>query len=132
MWMIDFGPIYLIFYSYAPSASLGLAKMLITHLYTTRKPNCGQSGQNDKKKNKQDQMTKTIIYMTVTFILITLSNVTASFYFNTLIITDYGSALLRLTDMLSYAYHGLNFIVFYISNNRFRSEFKKVFGINKH
>ncbi|CAF0971263.1 unnamed protein product, partial [Brachionus calyciflorus] len=129
-WMIDIGPLYLTFYSLAPSFLLGLGNvLLITHLYTSRKTHSGPSNQNDKKKNKQDQMTKTIIYMTVAFIIITLSNATAIFNFNTLIKTDYGSALLRLTDMLSYAYHGLNFGVFYISNNRFRREFKKVFGI---
>ncbi|CAF0846824.1 unnamed protein product [Brachionus calyciflorus] len=131
-WMIDIGPLHLTFYSLAPFAILGLANLLlITHLYTTRKPHSGQSAQNDKKKNKQDQMTKTIIYMTLLFIGITLPNATTTFFFNKLIITDYGSFLIRLFDMFSFSYHGLNFIVFYISNNRFRSEFKKLFSSAK-
>ncbi|CAF0713623.1 unnamed protein product [Brachionus calyciflorus] len=122
-WMIDFAHLHLAFYSIGPLVILVVSNiLLIKHLYTTRKPHATQ---NEKKKNKQDQMTMTIIFMTLLFALITFSStiVLLSFSF----FTDYGSFIIRLVDILCFAYHGLNFLVFYVSNNRFRSEFRKLF-----
>ncbi|CAF1015086.1 unnamed protein product, partial [Brachionus calyciflorus] len=75
---------------------------------------------------KQNQMNKTVIYMTLVFIVVTLSNATGTVLFNDLIVSDYGSFLIRLFDMMSFVYHGFNFILFYMTNIRFRKEFNKV------
>ncbi|CAF1038529.1 unnamed protein product [Brachionus calyciflorus] len=129
MWMNDVGRVHLGLYSLAPITILVISNiLLISHLYTTRRSN-GVSVQNDKKKNKQDQMTKTIIFMTLLFAVITLSSTVIMWTFT--FFTDYGAFLFRLTDVFCFGYHGLNFIVFYISNNRFRSEFKKFLGFKK-
>ncbi|CAF0724268.1 unnamed protein product [Brachionus calyciflorus] len=131
LWMNDVGRVHLVLYSLGPATILFISNiLLISHLYTTRRPNGGNSAQNDKKKNKQDQMTKTIIFMTLLFTLITLTSTIIMWVFT--FFTDYGEFLFRLTGVFIFAYHGLNFIVFYISNNRFRSEFKKLFGFKNN
>ncbi|CAF1033244.1 unnamed protein product [Brachionus calyciflorus] len=124
MWMIDIAKLHLAFYSLIPFVILSIFNLLlIKSLYKT---SLLIHGPNDSKRIKQNQMTKTVIYMTLVFIVVTLSNATGTVLFNDLIVSDYGSFLIRLFDMMSFVYHGFNFILFYMTNIRFRNEFKKV------
>jgi CDP-diglyceride synthetase len=76
-------------------------------------------------------MTKTIIFMNILFIVITLPGAIVTLDFNSLIVSQWGLLLIKLADALVFSYHGLNFYIFYVSNNRFKSEFKKLFGKEK-
>lgn len=83
------------------------------------------------KNQRQDAMSKMIIFMTFLFVAMTLPTAYASFFFARLIQTDHGYFLIVLFNCITFSYHGLNFLIYYVSNLKFRSEFRKLFSGNK-
>ena len=72
-------------------------------------------------------MNKTVIFITILFIAMTLPCSIASIYFDQLIISSVGSVVLIALDALTFSYHGLNFFVLLYTNQKFKNDFKVIF-----
>jgi hypothetical protein len=76
---------------------------------------------------KGSKMNRTVISMTLIFILMTSPSAMASFFFSTLFSTDYGTFIVNLFNCISFTYHGLNIVIMTVSNVIFRKELGKIF-----
>nr|QVK45791.1 G protein-coupled receptor [Proales similis] len=138
-WMSIWGRVHLATYSVLPFALIALFNiMLISNIYSRKKVResnaASASGPKQtislstspSQKNKMDSMSKTIVFLTLLFIAMTLPTAAASFFFNELFSTDHGLFIIYVCNTISFSYHGLNFFIYFLSNKRFRSQFREI------
>lgn len=123
-------------YSLAPFLVLAIANLLLIRKIMSRKvvkmttmSSTFTNAKSTGKKSKSDRINKTVIILTLIFVMMTLPLASASFFFNQLVLTDYGLFIIVLLDCISFSYHGLNFILMAFSNKIFRKQYKKTFKI---
>lgn len=73
------------------------------------------------------QMTKTIIILTITFIVLTLPGAIVSAYYNDIIATEAGDMLINMSDNISFSFHALGFLTLFLSNKQFSAQVKSMF-----
>lgn len=72
-------------------------------------------------------MTKTIIILTITFIVLTLPGAIVSAYYNEIMALEAGHMIVNLSDDLSCTFHAFNFITLFLSNKQFSQRVKTFF-----
>ena len=123
-------------YSVIPFVTLFITNLaFIIFLYRKKRtskttPNLDSVGTSNIKSSshKMQSINVTIMIMTFLFIGMTLPCAFASFYFNELIVSDVGYFFIVFSNCISFSYHGLNCLLYYFSNKRFRNEFLDFFG----
>ena len=123
-------------YSVIPFVTLFITNLaFIIFLYRKKRTNTSTPNldsvatkKTKSSSNKMHSINVTIMVMTFLFIGMTLPCAFASFYFNELIVTDLGYFFIVLSNCISFSYHGLNCLLYYFSNKRFRNEFLAFFG----
>ena len=133
-------------YSYAPFALLGLFNILLIFHLEKKKfihhhhhhQNNNQPTTNNNKNvtssrdKKQQSMNRTVITMTLVFIIMTLPGTIATIYYDTLSMSNWGNILINLADTFDNMYHVLNIILLVLSNKKFYEEIKShLFGFSK-
>lgn len=88
--------------------------------------NSDAKGVSQKMKSKNEKMNQTVLLMTFLFVAMTSPIACASFFFDELFPTHYGTFIITFLDCVSFSYHGLNFIIMAFSNKMFRKEFVKI------
>lgn len=71
-------------------------------------------------------MNKTVIYTTISFIVMTLPNAVVSFLYPTLAQYSLGLLIIRLGDLFSFSFHGFNFFINFAFNKKFRHQFRNL------
>ena len=123
-------------YSVIPFVTLFITNLaFIINLYQKKKTSTTAPTLDTVKNKKSNSNNKklrsinvTIMVMTFLFILMTLPCAFASFYFNELIVSDLGYFFIVLSNCISFSYHGLNCVLYYFSNKKFRAQFLAFFG----
>ena len=110
-------------YSYIPFSLLALLNLLLIIHINKKKSNLEQ---NKTQVSKQKTMNRTVISMTLMYIIMTIPGTLVSIYYGFLIQTDWGTFLLFLGDSIDNSYHGLNFIILLITNKKFLNEAKNI------
>lgn len=128
-WMTIWGKIHLMLYSVVPFIVLLIVNFLLVRKIMSRKKiHLSISNvTNEKKSRKNDRINRTVLLLTFLFILMTLPSASASFFFTTLVTSDFGLFLIVLFNCISFSYHGFNFIFMAFSNKIFFEEYKKLF-----
>jgi hypothetical protein len=130
-WLIFFSKIHLILYSVVPFGlilvlnSLLILKMRSRSLIYIKSFSLSNSS---SRKSKRNSMNKTVIILTFLFILMTLPSACASYFFDQLFVSEHGRFIVALCDAISFSYHGLNFVVYFLTNRRFR---RKLMNVSK-
>ncbi len=76
-------------------------------------------------------MNRTVISMTLMYIIMTIPGTLVSIYYGKLVQNDWGTFILYLGDSVDNTYHGLNFIILLITNKKFLNEAKNIISKNK-
>ena len=113
-------------YSYIPFCLLAVNNLFLIYSIHVRKKAIA-SDPNSSHVRKKKSMNRTVIFITLIFILMTLPSSIASIYFDQLIISSVGSVILIALDALSFSYHGLNILVLLYTNQQFKRDFKVFF-----
>ena len=79
--------------------------------------------------SKNESMNRTIITVTMLFLVVTLPTAYVSFFFADMIKTDLGYFLIVLFNCVTFSYHGLYFFLLLLSNNKFKREFFKLLNL---
>jgi len=87
--------------------------------------NSGSANQYNRNSSRRSKTNKTIIIVTITFILMTLPGAICSFYYSELLSIAYGSLIIFFFDCVTFSYHSLNFLFLFFTNNIYKKEFKK-------
>lgn len=78
---------------------------------------------------RKAEMTRTILFMTFLYILVTLpSTIVTGYYFLTILLSDSGPLIITLIDALQFSYPALNFFILFFSNKLFAEEVKIFLG----
>ena len=85
--------------------------MLFFVWVTKRRVKSDEFGKN-LVKMKFDSVTKRLIIVSIAFTVASLPSSILSLFYNFLSKTTYGFSLLLVTNILMFAYHGLNFLTF--------------------
>ena len=126
-------------YSFVPFALLLIANVLLIHKIFFRRGRIVEehhlnafNGRSPSSlfTKKNLSMTRTIITITLLFILMTSPSAFAAIFYSELVKTEFGYELVNLFDKITFSYHGLTFVILYFSNKKFRSEFKRFVGID--
>jgi hypothetical protein len=72
-------------------------------------------------------MTKTVVIITVSFIVLTLPSAIVSAYYNQISSLVYGRLLIEVFNEISFSFHGLSFITLLYSNKQFFNQVKSFF-----
>jgi hypothetical protein len=83
---------------------------------------------NLSRANKFAKMNRTVAIITLLFIAFTLPVACASYFFNTLFATEWGSFLVTLLDEISFTYHAGTFFINYFSNALFKKKVDRLLG----
>lgn len=85
-----------------------------------------------RSARKKAQMTRSILFITFLYIVVTIpSTLVSAFFFDSLQAIDIGFLVLDLVDMLHFSYPAFNFFILFFSNKLFAKEFRKVFKSNQ-
>ena len=124
MWQTVHGYLYSVtpFILLAIFNLLLLQKLLLAH----RKNLASRKTPNAIAKKRS--MSKTVLFVTSWFILITLPHsITGGYYWENLYGTDYGRLILYVTQSLQFTHHSANFVMLYVVNKKFKKEIKQIF-----
>lgn len=122
-WMDIYNKIHLLLYSAIPFFLLFIINALL--IYFLVKINKVSIAENKAATNRKTRTTKTIIIVTMAFIIFTLPGAICSYYFSELISLPYGYYILVFFDCVTFSYHGLNSIILYNSNKLYKKEVRK-------
>lgn len=82
---------------------------------------------SELSNRKKRQMTISVIILTMLFIIMTLPGaVVSGYFFQVLIKTPMGTIILYLLDNISFSYHGLGFLILYLSNKQISMQVKSL------
>lgn len=106
--------------------------LLIYSVLTAGKMTVEPKGATVSTRSKRKfMMTKTIIILTISFIVLTLPGaVISGYYFVALMKIEFGPLIINICDDISFSYHALSIITLYLSNKQFSSKLK--FIVNKN
>lgn len=100
--------------------------LFLQHLYTVHK-STQQSAKNKSIKKKKSSANKTVISLTVLFIIMTSPLAFVANYYTVLIQTYSGKLIISIGDCLSFSFHCLSIIILMVTNKRFYREMKTLF-----
>lgn len=143
-WMNTFGQVHFFLYSIVPFLILGVCNVLLILKLKTREvrrarpsiPNLADTVRPSiislaaNTSSRSSRTNKVVIAITLLFIAFTIPLACASFFFNTLFLSDYRTFIVTLFDQISFTYHGCNIFITFFTNLVFKKEFYKLF--NKH
>ena len=95
------------------------------------KMNSRNVNNNPNNNARRSRTNKTIITMTITFILMTLPGAICSFYYSELLSISYGRYIIFFFDCVTFSYHSLNFLFLYMTNNLYKNELNNFFKFNQ-
>ena len=128
LWMNIYNKIHLLLYSAIPFILIFISNiLLITFLMKMNSRNVNNNPNNNARRSRTN---KTIITMTITFILMTLPGAICSFYYSELTNLSYGSFTILFFDCVTFSYHCLNFWFLYFTNHVYKNELLKLLKIN--
>lgn len=98
-------------------------------LESSRKTVAPTAGLHQKQGlHRKVQMTKTIILMTLSFIVLTLPGaIVSGFYYLKLMSLDFGPLIINLCDDISFSFHSMTLFTLLYSNKAFFNQFQVVF-----
>ncbi len=140
-WMNTYGQIHSIaLYSLLPFFILALANLALVikmnsrstvSVKNTRLPSHIPTSQAQVSlpiENKFGKMNRTVMIITLLFIVFTLPVACASFFFNTLFASEWGVFLIKFLNCVSFSYHAGTFFISYFSNAIFKNEVRRLFN----
>lgn len=140
--------VHLALYSILPFIAMAIANMLLIYTFYSKSKQMlpltikrsvsiinlketSDQMDDESRQEKNDKMNRKLLITTCIFIILTSPSACASFFFDTLSLTDSGSFIIVLLDSVSFTYNGLHFILFSISNKVFRKQFFKLLRYEK-
>ena len=81
-------------------------------------------------RRKKLSTNKTIIVLTILFVVFTTPSAIISRYYNDLVNTKVGNIILLSGDCFSFTFHALSIFVLYLSNKRFSDRLKPIIFID--
>jgi hypothetical protein len=88
-----------------------------------------QSAEITASARRKAEMTKTILFITFLYIILTLPSVIMSgYYYNDLILLEIGQMIVTLLNNIQFSFPALNFVILYFSNKLFAKEVKILFS----
>lgn len=132
MYFITFYKIHGYFYSIVPFLILVVVNsLLIYHSLNLSSRKALVRSKNRRAKHRT--MTFTIVILTCMFICCTFPYAIATgYWFLELSTTRSGITVINFFSILSFSYHGLNFVVFFLTNRKFLFECKSLFRDGKN
>ena len=103
---------------------------MISEVFLCKKEQNVKISKNSGDKRKA--MSITVIAMTSCFLIMTLPYTLARGYFLTaLSATPAGLSILFLCDSIAFTYHGINFVILYVTNKKFKEIVRNFFKRGK-
>ena len=129
-WMTTYGRIHLMLYSVMPFIILAILDVILIYKLYRRDNSLRQGNDNrfisrNRRNSRLEAMSKVVILITVSFIVLTLPIACASSFFAKLALTDQGLFIIVLLDCLSFSYHAFNIVISYRFNGIFKQEIKR-------
>lgn len=88
-----------------------------------------QSTETASSMRKKAEMTRTILFITFLYILLSLpSAIVAGYFYNDIIVLNIGPMIITLVDNIQFSYPAFNFVILYFSNKLFAKEVKLLFS----
>ena len=103
---------------------LAISNVLLITYINRKKSNLNQT---KSQKSKQRTVNRTVIGMTVMYMVMTIPGTITAVYYGNLIKTDWGTFVLYVGDSIDNSYHGLNFLILLMTNRIFLNEAKRLF-----
>lgn len=114
-------------YSVIPFGIIFIFNLLL--IYKTLKRKINPSNTVSPSTIKKKAMTRTVMIITLGFIVFTLpSAVIGSYFVNDLYYTLYGRVIIFICEAISFSYHSYNFFLYYAFNKQFREECRSMIG----
>ncbi|CAF0800937.1 unnamed protein product [Brachionus calyciflorus] len=120
--------IHLYLFSIVPFISLVIinSKLIYTAVISKRR----KIGLTNEAFKKKFDMTKTILILTIQFIVLTLpSSIVSRFFYVIMIQSRIGKIVLFVCDNFSFSFNSFNIITLYLTNKKFKDELKSTFKI---
>ena len=121
-----YNKIHLLLYSAIPFCILAFANMMLIIFLLKNNSQTFTENTNTLVCARRSKTNKTIMIVTITFIILTLPGALCSYYFSDLINLQYGRVILTFFDCVTFSYHGLNSLILFMTNNIYRREIKKL------
>ena len=122
-----FFKVYSTLYSYAPFAILFIVNIMLIIFI---KQKSLQSTSPQSTTNRKSATNRTIVLVTVLFIVMTGPEALGTIFIDQLFPLSYGQYILFLLDEICFSYHAISIIFLYFTNKRFSNELKAVFEFN--
>lgn len=120
---------HIFLYSLGPFCILLVVNSLL--IYQSLKPVKLKGLVSKKRKEKSKTLTFTIVALTVMFFCTSLPyTIITAYWYLQLINAPLGQFILNILSILSFSYHGLNFLIFFFTNIKFWKECKLIFKPN--
>lgn len=127
-----FYQIHTYIYAIVPFVILTLVNILLVYEVVYKDNNKQVHDDLHKKIEKRKELTKTIISLTIPFIICLLpSSIAGGYYYMSIISTDWGVMILYFFDKILFSYHSMNFFVLITFNKEFRRKIKNFFVRNR-
>lgn len=113
-----------------PYALLVFSNLIIIYKATRfeRVHNLDKGALESHSSKRKAEMTRTILFITFLYIIITLPDITITGYLLFRILElDYGSMLLTIISSIHFSYPALHFFILFFSNRLFAEEVKSFF-----
>ncbi|CAF1044319.1 unnamed protein product [Brachionus calyciflorus] len=122
--------IHLYLFSIVPFTCLIIINSIL--IYTAVISKKRKIGLTNEAIRKKYNMTKTILILTIQFIILTLpSSIISRFFYVTLIKTRVGTIVIFVCDNFSFSFNSLNILTLYLSNKKFNEELRFIFKRKK-
>jgi preprotein translocase subunit SecG len=116
-------------YSFGPFSLLTIANFLLIYYLIMTRSSIGSNEIAERQNKKFNAINRTVIVLTIFFIAMTLPNAIISFNYSGFMSSHSGKILVKVANCLSFSYHASGVLVLYLSNYKFRQEFKNLFRI---
>jgi hypothetical protein len=124
LWMRTYNKIHLLLYSALPFLLIFLANLLLIK-FLIKKSNHNEF--NRRISTRRSKARKTIMIVTITFILMTLPGAVCSFFYSELLDLPFGSYIILFFDCVTFSYHSFHIFFLYFSNKLYKKELKNLF-----
>lgn len=112
-------------YSYIPFLILAIVNALLIYEFKNRQV---QAVENEAIRRRRRAMNRTIIFITVFFILLTSPGAIATNLYSYLLTKSYGQLVIQLFGRFSSSYHAFGPVILYFTNQKFAQKLRSCFN----
>ena len=110
-------------YSYVPFALLLIMNAMLIFMFKNRSVH---GVANNASRKRQSSMTRTVIFVTLLFILMTGPGAVVGSMFAEIMSQSYGHLVLVLVDCIAFSYHAYGLILLYKTNIKFANQLRAI------